>query len=79
MVETVRADDIGPSGAGEYARLRARIDELESQKRLLELKVVALESEIAELKEAGALNPGKGIAHQPAKETSKEISDVRPS
>lgn len=45
-------DDISPNSVGEAARLRARIEELQADKRRLEIKIVALESEIAELKAA---------------------------
>jgi len=44
--------DIGPSSAGEIARLNARIDELQIEKRQLEIKAVGLRSEIDELKAA---------------------------
>jgi hypothetical protein len=42
-------DDIGPGSAGEIARLNARIDELQAEKRQLEIKAVGLRSEIDEL------------------------------
>jgi hypothetical protein len=42
-------DDIGPGRAGEIARLNARIDELQAEKRQLEIKAVSLRSEIDEL------------------------------
>jgi len=42
-------DDIGPDSAGERARLNARIDELQAEKRQLEIKAVGLRSEIDEL------------------------------
>jgi len=42
-------DDIGPDSAGERARLNARIDELQAEKRQLEIKAVSLRSEIDEL------------------------------
>jgi hypothetical protein len=41
--------DVGPNSSGENERLRARIAELEAEKRRLEIKVLALESEIAKL------------------------------
>jgi hypothetical protein len=41
-------DDIGPDSAGEIARLNARIDELQAEKRQLEIKAVGLRSEIDE-------------------------------
>lgn len=42
--------DIGPSSGGELERLRARVSELENEKRVLETKVIGLESEVAELR-----------------------------
>ena len=42
-------DDIGPGNAGEIAPLNARIDELQAEKRQLEIKAVSLRSEIDEL------------------------------
>jgi len=45
-------DDIGPASSGEIARLNARIDELQIEKRQLEIKAVGLRSEIDELKAA---------------------------
>jgi hypothetical protein len=45
-------DDIGANSTAEAARLRVRVDELQAEKRRLEIKVVALESEIASLKAA---------------------------
>ena len=44
--------DIGPDSAGEIARLNARIDELQIEKRQLEIKAVGLRSEIDKLKAA---------------------------
>jgi hypothetical protein len=49
--EAVRArQDIGPASTGEVERLRARVDELQAEKRQLEIKIVGLKSEIEELK-----------------------------
>jgi hypothetical protein len=45
-------DDIGPDSAGEIARLNDRVDELQAEKRQLEIKAVGLRSEIDELKAA---------------------------
>ena len=42
--------DIGPASTGEVERLRARVDELQAEKRQLEIKIVGLKSEIEELK-----------------------------
>ena len=51
-------DDIGPnSTGGEAARLHARIQELEHEKRRLEIENVGLRSEIGELKVPRAANP----------------------
>ena len=46
------AQDVGENSAGEAERLQARIDELQCQKRQLELKITRLESELAVLKAA---------------------------
>ena len=46
-------DNVGPNSTGENQRLRARIAELEADKRRLEIKIVGLESELAELRSAG--------------------------
>jgi Protein of unknown function (DUF3102) len=43
-------NDIGPTGAGEVARLQAQVDELEVEKRRLESENVGLRSEIEKLK-----------------------------
>jgi hypothetical protein len=43
-------DDIALDSAGENARLRARVEELEVEKRRLEAKITRLESEIEELR-----------------------------
>ena len=40
----------GPYSAGECDRLRARVDELGGERRMLELKVTALENEVKEAK-----------------------------
>jgi hypothetical protein len=40
----------GSQSSGELARLQARIDELENERRRLELKIVGLESEVADLR-----------------------------
>ena len=42
----------GPDSAGEIARLNARIDELQAEKRQLEIKAVGQRREIDELKAA---------------------------
>jgi hypothetical protein len=53
--EAVRAQqDIGPASIGEVERLRARVDELQAEKRQLEIKIAGLESEIEELKAKNA-------------------------
>jgi hypothetical protein len=43
-------DNIGPASSGEIARLNARIDELQADKRRLEIENIALRSEIGEFK-----------------------------
>jgi hypothetical protein len=50
----VQEPEIGPQGAGEVARLQARIEELQNAVRLRDIRIVGLESEIAELKAARA-------------------------
>jgi hypothetical protein len=45
-------DDIGESSSAEIARLQARVVELESEKRRLEIRITGLESEIDEAKAA---------------------------
>jgi hypothetical protein len=42
--------DTGPNSAGEAERLRARVDELQTEVRQRDIKIVGLESEIGELK-----------------------------
>jgi len=42
--------DIGPDSAGEAERLRVRVEELQADKRRLEIKITGLESEIEELR-----------------------------
>jgi hypothetical protein len=48
--KTEPRDDIGPASTAELARLRARIEELQADKRRLEIENVGLRSEIEELK-----------------------------
>ena len=43
-------DDIGPAIGGEIARLNARIDELQADKRPLEIENTAFRSEVEEMK-----------------------------
>jgi hypothetical protein len=45
-------EDIGPESKSEAQRLQVRVDELQNAKRMLESKVLALESEVEELKDA---------------------------
>jgi hypothetical protein len=45
-----RNDDSGPCSRGEHDRLRARVEELNNEKRALEIKLGALESEVEHLK-----------------------------
>jgi hypothetical protein len=49
-----RIDDIGPTSASEVARKDAEIVELRNAKRLLEIKITGLESEIEELRSENA-------------------------
>src|SRR5215831_17959457 len=44
--EARSANDIGPASSGEAERLRIRVDELQAEKRQLEIKVAGLESEV---------------------------------
>jgi ParB-like chromosome segregation protein Spo0J len=46
--------DIGPASTGEVERLRARVDELQAEKRQLEIKITGLKSEVEELKAENA-------------------------
>jgi len=50
-------DDIGPASAGELARLRDRVEELQAEKRRLQIKIGALESEVEEAKTAAKPAP----------------------
>ena len=43
-------DDVGADSASERARLQMRVQELEHQKRLLEIRCAGLESEVDDLK-----------------------------
>jgi hypothetical protein len=47
-------DDIGPESSGEIARLQARVEELQAEKRRLEIENVGLHSEIEDAKAARA-------------------------
>jgi hypothetical protein len=46
----VERGDVGPASNGEVERLRARVGELENEKRRLETRIIGLESENAELR-----------------------------
>jgi hypothetical protein len=48
--EAAARDDIGEASTGEIERLNARVEELQNEKRVLELRVIGLESENNELK-----------------------------
>jgi DNA-binding Lrp family transcriptional regulator len=48
--KTELPDDIGPASNGEVDRLRARVEELENEKRRLEIENLALRSEVEELR-----------------------------
>jgi hypothetical protein len=54
---TKPGDDIGPASAGEAKRLRVRVEELQADKCLLEMKVAGLESEIEEAKTPAKPSP----------------------
>jgi hypothetical protein len=43
--------DIGPYSPGEHDRLRARVEELNNEKRALEIKIVGLQGEVEQLKQ----------------------------
>jgi ParB-like chromosome segregation protein Spo0J len=46
--------DVGPQSTSEVERLRAHVDELQAEKRQLEIKIAGLESEVEELKAENA-------------------------
>jgi Protein of unknown function (DUF3102) len=46
--------DVGPQSTSEVERLRARVDELQAEKRQLEIKITGLKSEVEELKAENA-------------------------
>jgi hypothetical protein len=46
----VPRDDVGPYSKGEHDRLRARVDELNAEKRLLEIKIAGLQQEVEGLR-----------------------------
>jgi hypothetical protein len=46
--------DVGPQSTGEVERLHARVDELQAEKRQLEIKITGLKSEVEELKAKNA-------------------------
>jgi hypothetical protein len=50
-------DDIGPASAGDAKRLQVRVEELQADKRLLEMKVAGLESKIEEAKTPAKPSP----------------------
>jgi Protein of unknown function (DUF3102) len=58
--ESIR-DDIGADNRAEAGRLRARVEELQADKRRLEIKIVGLESEIEELHEKLAATGTGGV------------------
>jgi hypothetical protein len=61
-------DDIGESSTAEAARLQARIEELQAEKRQLEIKLKGYESEVEELR-AGRLPSGLAEKLDPLLET----------
>src|SRR5262249_40379410 len=52
-------DDIGPGSTSELARLRARVDALQSEKHRLQMENLALRNEVEELKQRLANATGK--------------------
>ena len=69
-------NDIGPASAGETARLSARIDQLQDEKRRLDLKNIGLESEVNELK-AEVTNFGARTSRSRARSASSRRSRAR--
>jgi ParB/RepB/Spo0J family partition protein len=65
-------DDIGPASSGEYARLNADIEQVRRERRQLEIKIVGLESEVADLKSA---NDGLRKALDEAGEKLRKASE----
>jgi hypothetical protein len=65
--------DVGPQSTGEVERLRARVDELQAEKRQLEIKITGLKSEVEELKakNAGLRAKLAAAARTPADEPPK--------
>jgi len=55
-------NDIGPTSASETGRLRARVAELENEKRRLEIENLALKSEVEELREKLATKTGGNMS-----------------
>ena len=58
-------DDVGPDSAAEAARLRSCVDQLEREKRCLELKVEGFERQLADLKAALQAKQGPPIDGSP--------------
>ena len=74
-------DDIGSESAGEIARLNARIDELQAEKRQLEIRAVGLRREIDELKAAAEGAPkartiSELVATLPQLDTSMTTGEI---
>jgi len=55
-------DDIGPASTNEADRLRVRVEELQTEKRRLEIKIIGLKSEIEELRKAGRTSGDMSIS-----------------
>jgi hypothetical protein len=66
-------DDIGPTSAGEAARLSVRIDELQNDRRRLEVEAHGLRREIDELKAAAAKPAIAASRDDTAPDNSDEI------
>jgi hypothetical protein len=70
--------DSGPGAASEVERLQARVEQLQNEKRLLELKIVGLESEVEELKAqlaAARPAPPPVVEAAPATDDGLDIPD----
>jgi hypothetical protein len=71
-------DDIGPTSAGEAKRLQVRVEELQADKRLLEMKVAGLESEIEEAKTPAKPSPNSKSAPRCSICHEKKQAALRP-
>jgi hypothetical protein len=71
-------DDIGPASAGEAERLRVRVEELQADKRRLEMKVAGLESKVEEAKAAAKSAPESKTASRCSICHEKKQAVLRP-